>query len=256
VPQCNKDVFPDKRNSEGEYLEAERKLFYVSMTRASRHLVLSWVATKKHGTREAQEASEFLIEAGIVRPTKRPAKPVPTPDRRTSGPDRPATAVAPWKSRATTAPAASSAAPKRPPRLLTLITPRTRLVVDGIDAVKIADVPTRILAEQERMRLDQMTIRYQAHDPDATLPLQLALALHGIPYTIAAEHRLANASLFRHLRQAKASREKLVAGSFAADTLACLEKISARAAKANGQVDAGLPDDTGGDPDGVQFVAG
>jgi DNA helicase II / ATP-dependent DNA helicase PcrA len=257
VPQCNKDVFPDKRNSEGDYLEAERKLFYVSMTRASRHLILSWVATKKHGTREAQEASDFLVEAGIVRATKPAPKAASAAAtaraKPASGPDRPATPDAPWVKRTT---ATGAAASKRPARSLSLITPRTSLFTNGVDAAKVADLPSRIRTEQEAgIRLDQMTLRYPAHDADATLPLQLALILENIPFMIAAQHRITDSALFQRFRDQGASPDTLVDGSFAADTLATLEDVLARFAGREEQLDTALKRGVGRSPDGVQFAA-
>lgn len=230
VPRCNRDAFPDKRSSEGEYLEAERKLFYVSMTRASEHLVLSWVQRGKPGARDAMEPSDFLYEAGVV--TR------PQPKKATKG----TPAVQPRASR-----------PQRP---LTLITPRIRVVVDGTDPAKIAALPARIEADREKgIRLEQMTIRYAARDPEATLPLQLALALAGIPYAIDPAHRLAGSPLARHLRPGKAPGKRVVPGSLAADVLAALEQVASCLAGANGQL-VGLTADLGAGPAGVQFTAG
>ncbi|HVL26206.1 MAG TPA: ATP-dependent helicase [Thermomicrobiales bacterium] len=261
VPQCNRDVFPDRRSSEGPYLEAERKLFYVSMTRASEHLILSWVATKKSGSREAQEASEFLIEAGIVRPTAPPKAKTPAPARRTAGPDLHPTPATPWVGRAPAATAKKATqAPEtsRPVRMVTLLTPRSRVPVDGVDAAKVADVPARIRGERESgLRLDQMTITYRASDADATLPLQLALALEGIPYMIAPEHRIMASPLVEQFRTARASGKRPVDGSLAADVIAALERVLTWLAGGERRRLAALAEgDIGADADGIQFVAG
>ena len=60
--------FPDYRAlSDEQEIEAERRTFYVSLTRASRALLLSWprVRRSRYGQRQA-EPSQFLLEAGIA----------------------------------------------------------------------------------------------------------------------------------------------------------------------------------------------
>lgn len=53
---CEEGVLPSFRSDD---LEEERRLFYVGMTRAKSHLVLSWVG---HGI---EVRSRFLLEAGL-----------------------------------------------------------------------------------------------------------------------------------------------------------------------------------------------
>ena len=63
IPHCNQGVFPDSRSQEAEHLEAERKLFYVSMTRASEHLLMSWSQDRASGG--SGDPSDFLVEAEL-----------------------------------------------------------------------------------------------------------------------------------------------------------------------------------------------
>ena len=61
-------AFPDYRALRDELeIEAERRTFYVSVTRASRALLLTWprVRRTRYGQRLA-EPSQFLVEAGVV----------------------------------------------------------------------------------------------------------------------------------------------------------------------------------------------
>lgn len=71
IPHCNQGVFPDARSQEAEHLEAERKLFYVSMTRASEHLLMSWSQDRTGGG--SGEPSNFLIEANLEKRRERVA---------------------------------------------------------------------------------------------------------------------------------------------------------------------------------------
>ena len=60
-------AFPDYRSlSDQEAIEAERRAFYVSITRASRALLLTWPQKRRtrYGERTA-EPSQFLREAGL-----------------------------------------------------------------------------------------------------------------------------------------------------------------------------------------------
>ena len=56
-------LFPSIRNDESRDPEEERRLFYVALTRARRHLFLSYAyARSKYGTRESALPSEFLSD--------------------------------------------------------------------------------------------------------------------------------------------------------------------------------------------------
>ena len=58
LPGCNEGVIPHPRAS----VDAERRLFYVALTRASQELVASWVAVPRDDARP----SRFLLEAGLL----------------------------------------------------------------------------------------------------------------------------------------------------------------------------------------------
>ncbi|HYO46152.1 MAG TPA: ATP-dependent helicase [Gemmatimonadota bacterium] len=58
LPGCNEGVIPHPRAP----VDAERRLFYVALTRASQELVASWVAVP----REEARPSRFLEEAGLL----------------------------------------------------------------------------------------------------------------------------------------------------------------------------------------------
>jgi DNA helicase-2/ATP-dependent DNA helicase PcrA len=73
LPSCNQGKFPDFRSTQNpQDLEAERRLFYVSMTRASQRLYISYLApdpnpqTEKSRTK-LQEPSDFLYEADLLK---------------------------------------------------------------------------------------------------------------------------------------------------------------------------------------------
>jgi len=85
LPSCNEGVFPDPQGSaSARDLEAERRLFYVAMTRAAEHLIVGHAPVK--GDRKP---SRFLYEAGILTAQKAaapaaPAAPKPHANSRTS----------------------------------------------------------------------------------------------------------------------------------------------------------------------------
>lgn len=254
VPHCNEGLFPDARSDEGEYLEAERKLFYVSMTRASEHLVLSWSRELKR-SREGTGPSPFLIEAGLVQPPKRSA-----PQQRGSR------YAAPKKEPryASQAVPRTSQRSNRPPRMLSLMSPRSRMAVDGLDVPKVLSMATWMQRDEEKysVPLIEMAVRYQPHDPEASIPLQAALLLKGIPFAIQPEHRLTEQPLFQAVRQAWQKQGQPLAGSFAADTVMALEKVLATVIESNDRrrwtelIERATEDAIGDDPEGVQFVAG
>ena len=68
VVGLNQGVFPDYRAlNDEEAIEGERRTFYVSVTRASRALLLTWPRTRR--TRYSErlaEPSQFLHEAGVL----------------------------------------------------------------------------------------------------------------------------------------------------------------------------------------------
>ena len=108
VPFCNEGISPDARSEEGEYLEAERKLFYVSMTRASEHLVVSW-ADFRPDTGRRQAPSPFVIEAGLAVPPKTsPRTAERTPSAATTSRARMRPVTAPRSTETTAAPGSCS----------------------------------------------------------------------------------------------------------------------------------------------------
>ena len=65
----NQGTFPDYRaQPDSEELQGERRAFYVSVTRASRALLLTWPQRRRtrYGERLAQP-SQFLEEAGVLK---------------------------------------------------------------------------------------------------------------------------------------------------------------------------------------------
>ncbi len=64
-----KDILP----SGDFHLQEERRLFYVAMTRAKKHLFLSWA--KDYGGARSKKPSSFLIELGLVESEKTKSKP-------------------------------------------------------------------------------------------------------------------------------------------------------------------------------------
>ena len=68
VVGLNQGSFPDYRNLELPKLDEERRAFYVSITRASRLLLLTRPHTRTYrsGKTREQEPSQFLYEAGIL----------------------------------------------------------------------------------------------------------------------------------------------------------------------------------------------
>ncbi len=73
LPSCNEGVFPDPQGSSTTRdLEAERRLFYVAMTRAAEHLVIGHVPASGE-----RKPSRFLYEAGFLTAPKPAATSVP-----------------------------------------------------------------------------------------------------------------------------------------------------------------------------------
>ena len=204
IPHCNQGVFPDSRSDSGEHLEAERKLFYVSMTRASEHLMMTWSKDRNGGARG--EPSNFLIEAGLEKPRQK---------ARTSG-------ITTWSVNQNTGSMtmstarnlspdgtwAMSAPPKKvtgpPPRNLTLVTPRGRSMQNAVDMES-----TRMLADAIQMQhidrniaFGSMTVKYPRTDVAATIPLQVELGIRGIPFAINEEEKLGDSSVYKSAKRA------------------------------------------------------
>ncbi len=200
IPHCNAGVFPDARSAEGTHLEAERKLFYVSMTRASEHLICTWSAERR------DEPGVFLIEAGLAEARKTPSAGKVTtftldgggsrqakPEERKLSPD------GSWAMRATPTKATGPA-----PRYITLVTPRIRNMQNANDinaSHTLADAIEIQHAERETA-LATMEIRYARADAASTIPVQVEFALRGMPFAIAETQRFPDAVVFQTAVQA------------------------------------------------------
>lgn len=185
IPHCNQGIFPDARSNQGLHLEAERKLFYVSMTRAAEHLIMTWSGKNTNGG--PTEPSDFLIETELV---PRP-KPRQFAGTQTFAASKEASAPTPqggrdlgptgtWSMRiGATRPSESV------PRFITLVTPRERVMEDATDHATVEKLAEAV-SQQERefdIALYRMDVRYPRADGAAIVPLQLELALRGIPFS-------------------------------------------------------------------------
>jgi len=277
MPSCNEGRFPDFRSVEGQDLEAERRLFYVSMTRASQRLCISWL-TGEEGKAKPPQPSTFLYEANLIegpppprdaatatplvkawerRKQERAKAPAPSasgaaggggrssrggagkavktssrragasggvgarssqtgdtstrrrfgaPARTTGGPVR-ASGGEGAASEPDTLPPVDVTAPGKPAR-------RMDFRRDG----DIRRFVAELLDPSAAVRLEQVAIASDAGEE--TFPLQFALLLNGIPYTIAREDRLLAsahlAAVYRTLTNAEPSFQQGLAGPEAA----------------------------------------
>ena len=98
VPMLEEGSLPIRHAKRDDAVDEERRLLYVALTRAKRHLVLSWAATRigKRGNSANQRPSRFLAELAPPKPgaprrsgapeprrTRRPPDPVAEPDQET-----------------------------------------------------------------------------------------------------------------------------------------------------------------------------
>jgi DNA helicase-2/ATP-dependent DNA helicase PcrA len=117
LPQLEEGTLPIRQSLDGAALAEERRLLYVGITRARRHLVLSWAASRigSKGTSVRARPSRFIAELrpGAV------ARPAPKPDR---------------------SPATFDLSPADEPLLAALIEwRRQRARADGVPAYVVAD---------------------------------------------------------------------------------------------------------------------
>ncbi len=175
LPWVSNGTTPDPltRPEFGE-LEAERRLFYVAMTRAAGTLIIGHPAPNAKAT-----PSRFLFEAGLLEevPTTKPvAEPATTPKTRAP------------KARSGTQSAAppTQSAPK-PARKRTRTSTTAYTDVSSIE---------EILGQIRRD--GGMDISYPS-SPELLYPLQLALLLEGIPYQASANHDLLHSWMLREL---------------------------------------------------------
>jgi len=120
LPQLEEGTLPIRQASDGAALAEERRLLYVGITRARRHLFLSWAAARvgSKGTPARARPSRFI---GELRPGD-VARPAPKPAR---------------------SPATSDLSPADEPLLAALIEwRRERARADGVPAYVVADNKT------------------------------------------------------------------------------------------------------------------
>ena len=200
IPYCNSGVFPDSRSSGGTHLEAERKLFYVSMTRASEHLICTWSVERR------DEPGVFLIEAGLAEARKTPSAGKVTTFTLDGGkvlPPQPAgRKLSPDGSWAMSAPPKKAAGPL--PRYITLVTPRIRTMQNAIESDACGTLADAIDQQHQERETPyrEMRVLYARADAGSTVPLQVELALRGTPFAIAATQRFPDAVVFQTAVQA------------------------------------------------------
>ena len=259
IPHCNSGVFPDARSAEGTHLEAERKLFYVSMTRASEHLICTWSAERR------DEPGVFLMEAGLAEARKTPSSGKVTTYAANSArvqPPQPAGRnLAPDGSWAMRAPAKQPTGPA--PRFITLATPRIRILQNAIDSDACRTLADAInLQHTEReTAYERMQVLYARADSASTIPLQVELALRGTPFAIAETQRFADAVVFQTAVQAWTSD---AASKCDPRDVPLVDALAASLERLTGSDDSwvwldrleGLVDDVsiGTDAAGVQFI--
>lgn len=256
LPQSNQGIFPDERSADGLYLEAERKLYYVSMTRASEHLITSWT-TEYHRMSRNTEPSQFLVEAGLIDPPPDPRmshlpswmKPAPAPQSR--------------KPRASRKPKAEeTASASFPPRTIRVVSPRGRKFGDGTVVEEVRSLVDRIAREEEedQIALHRSSIIYSARDPESTLPIQLDLALRGIPFAIEDAHRFTEAPLFQAMCASWETGTSIIHGSLSAATIEAMHGMLRIATSSTDQmrwrrkIEQIMDEEAGLDPGGVQFT--
>jgi DNA helicase-2/ATP-dependent DNA helicase PcrA len=79
LPQLEEGTLPIRQSSDGAALAEERRLLYVGITRARRHLLLSWAASRigSKGTSVRARPSRFISElrpGAVARPAPKPGR--------------------------------------------------------------------------------------------------------------------------------------------------------------------------------------
>jgi DNA helicase-2/ATP-dependent DNA helicase PcrA len=209
LPWVSSAIAPDPltRSEFGE-MEAERRLFYVAMTRSSHTLIVGHPASTSK-----EWNSRFLYEAGLVERPREEAKPkqaaLPTPNgsarvtatvRKTSTAPISATPAttrtSPAKSASARATRSAATSPK--PARSTKTTGPKPAASNGESTtyyVSVKDIE-RLLKWIEQH--GGATIDY-SDSPELLFPLQLALLLEGIPYKAPANHDLLHSWVLREL---------------------------------------------------------
>lgn len=205
LPSCNEGTFPDPQSRSSEIdLEAERRLFYVAMTRAAEHLIIGHA-----GTKGERRPSRFLYEAGLLERPPEPVvsqpsvRPVPKPgaasrsgeDRRS--PSRPVTTNRTRSNSRAAVTSRSTTPGKAGDRL-----PSVSVILPGQPAgdIQLDTAPavrSTIETAQASGSSGGLSVHYR--DVEATFPLQLGLILTGIGYSIAGDHELTQSWLLGSL---------------------------------------------------------
>jgi DNA helicase-2/ATP-dependent DNA helicase PcrA len=205
LPWVSSAVAPDPltRSEFGE-MEAERRLFYVAMTRSSNTLIVG------HPSPTSKESnSRFLYEAGLAeRPVEEPKPQQASLLEDNRHPRRTATVrKSASSSRATTVTAAKPAASKpTPARATTSVATRaTKSTAARPVAARDSNTTSEYVSVSDIERLlawidkhGGATIDYSG-SPELLFPLQLALLLEGIAYRAPANHDLLHSWVLREL---------------------------------------------------------
>ena len=183
LPWVSNGTTPDPltRMEFGE-LEAERRLFYVAMTRASDTLVIGHPSPNAKST-----PSRFLFDAGLLEevPALSAAPTTPTGTRVRSRAAKPTPAAPAPKS---AGPVATSQTPAPPPG-------RKRKRTTTSAYTEVSSIEGLI----KRIRADGGAEISYHESPELLYPLQLALLLEGIPYKAPANHDLLYSWMLREL---------------------------------------------------------
>lgn len=202
LPSCNEGTFPDPQSRSNEIdLEAERRLFYVAMTRAAEHLIIGHA-----GTKGERRPSRFLYEAGLL---ERPTEPVATTQpsvrvipqpgaaSRTRGERRPASR-ADTTSRSRTNTRAAVTSRRSTSGTVEDRLPPVSVILPGQPAGDIQlDTAPAVRSTIETAQEGALGVHYR--DVEATFPLQLGLILAGIGYSIGGDHELTQSWLLGSL---------------------------------------------------------
>ncbi|HWV34337.1 MAG TPA: ATP-dependent helicase [Thermomicrobiales bacterium] len=253
LPSCNEGKFPDYRSTQQDQdLEAERRLFYVSMTRASQRLCISYLKDDEK-KQKSPDPSRFLYEAKLLEGppppirNERPGRALDyEPPRPRARSERAPTIRGPGRSgkqhartsggRAGRAPAAvspsiasvSGSGPATSKVPVEELLPPTIILVPGklkrrMSFPREGDVRRFIneLTESPKpMRLPEVEVSYE--EPEATYALQLGLIVRGVPYQITEHHRLLEsahfAAVYRTLTNAEPAFQRLAGAPFAGNS--------------------------------------
>lgn len=224
LPSCNEGKFPDYRSTQQDQdLEAERRLFYVSMTRASQRLCISYLKDDEK-KQKSPDPSRFLYEAKLLegQPPPRNERPGRSQDYEPPRPrakrERASTTRGPGRHGKRQSPSSGGMAGRSPVSVSTSaaaspapatskvpaeeLLPPTIILVPGklkrrMSFPREGDVRRFVneLTESPKpLRLPEVEVSYE--EPEATYALQLGLIVRGVPYQITEHHRLLESAHF------------------------------------------------------------